>query len=139
VIVPRFRGVVSEEGDTFYPHSRKAWLNHLSPLACEEVMVSVQPWRPITQDQRGYFRAVHVELYREFCGYATQKQAYEKLMESVFVLPGDPRPSLSDAQADGYFMSEAIERSGAFLVTDCGLVVPASGPKAVLRLEVATP
>lgn len=135
MIVPRFRGVISEEGDTFYPHARKAWLNHLGPMACEEVMVSVQPWMPITQDQRGFLRGPLVELYREACGYATQQEAYDKLLEAVFTLPGQRRPSLATQAADGFVMSEVIERCSAFLVTDCGLLVP--DPSHV-RLEVAT-
>jgi hypothetical protein len=104
-------------------------------MAATEVMTSVQPWMPITESARGYFFGVLVELYREHCGYATQQEAYEALLTSVFTLPGEKRPSLSDAHADGFVMSEAIERCSAFLVTDCGLLVP---DPTVLRLEVAT-
>lgn len=138
MIVPRFRGVVSEDGLHFYPHARKAFQQYLAPLAATEVMTSVQPWMPITDSARGYFFGVLVELYREHCGYARQAEAYEKLLEAVFTVPGEPRPSLSDGAADGFVMSEAIERCSAFLVTDCGLIVPAPEPDAVLRLEVAT-
>lgn len=138
MIVPRFRGVVSEDGKHFYPHARKAFQQHLGTMAATEVMTSVQPWMPITQDARGYFWAVIVELFREHCGYATQAEAYEALLTAVFTLPGEKRPSLADAEADGFVMSEAIERCSAFLVTDCGLIVPAPEPDAVMRLEVAT-
>lgn len=133
-VVPRFRGVVTEDGRHFLPHSRRAFQAHLATMMAQEVAVTVQPWMPITADQRGYLHAVLVEIYREHCGYATHDEAYDKLIRAVYRLPEDAdRPSFADAASDGFVMSEAIERISAYLVVDCQLRVPDPEPNPMER------
>ena len=134
MIVPRFVGVVTEDGLHFLPHRKHPFKAYLATLAAQEVSVTVQPWMPITEDQRGYLHAVLVEIYREHCGYATHDEAYDKLIRAVYRLPEDvDRPSFSDASSDGFQMSEAIERISAYLVVDCQLRVPDPEPNPMER------
>lgn len=127
----------SPAGPLLMAEDEAAYRDHLRTLVGVRVEVEVKPYhRPPSQDLRGYYFAVLVELAMREFGYATKDEAHDAIVRGVLCSRWEKyRPSFADDAITHDEMAETVERICADFITECGLTVPDPDPDPVHRWE----
>lgn len=124
--------VVTEDGK-LVPDERRAFRAYVSQWKGEavEIIVRRKP-KPITRKQRGWHWGVLVRAFADYTGEASLLVAHFQLKRLCLCTPDEDTPS-TGAEGNRDAHSELIERAQAFLIVDCGVVLPEPEPPGLLE------